>query len=88
MSIVKLNNLQEQVDNQITIRLQRICGAEWRKANILPNGRRRKKTVPVTYSNEVHELLELRNLLYNGVDPEEISATINNGEINYRFLNS
>lgn len=82
---ITLTDLQEQVDNQIEVRLSAICTAEWRKINVLPNGRNRKKFKPVTYSQEVWDLLKLRQDLYNGVDPEAISATINTGEIQHKF---
>jgi hypothetical protein len=83
---MELTDLQRQVDNQIETRLERICQAEWRAINILPNGRNRKKFKPVTYSQTVKDLLQLRQDLYNGADPEEISAQINSGEIQYQFL--
>ncbi len=83
-----LTDLQEQVDNQIEMRLSAICKAEWRAVNVLPNGRYRKKFKPVTYSQTVSDLLQLRQDLYNGVDPESISAAINNGEIQYKFEKS
>lgn len=85
---ITLTDLQEQVDNQIEVRLQKICMAEAKKVNILPNGTWRKKMKQVTYSQEVHDLLKLRQDLYNGVDPEVISATLNFGEIDYKFRNS
>jgi hypothetical protein len=85
---IKLTDLQEQVDNQIEMRIKSICGAEARRVNMLPNGTWRKKMKPVTYSQEVHDLLKLRQDLYNGVDPEAISATINTGEIQYKFEKS
>lgn len=85
---MELSNLQKQVDNQITLRLESICGAEWRKVNILPNGQKRKRIKPVTYSSEVTRLLELRQELYNGVDPEKIWAEINFGEINDKYWKS
>lgn len=85
---ITLTDLQEQVDNQIEMRLKSICMAEWRKINVLLNGRNRKRFKPVTYSQEVADLLKLRQDLYNGVDPESISATINTGEIQYKFEKS
>ena len=84
---MKLTELQRQVDYQIEVRLERICQAEWRKVNIV-NGKKRKRILPVTYSNEVTDLLTLRQELYNGRSPEEISGIITNGEIEYKFLNS
>lgn len=84
---IEPTDLQEQVDQQIDIRLQRICQAEARKVNFV-NGRWRKKMKPVTFPQEVNDLLSLRQDLYNGRDPEEISAIITNGAINYKFLNS
>ena len=88
MEIEPLTSLQTQVDNQIEARLQAICGAEARRVNMLPNGTWRKKMKQVTYSQEVWDLLDLRQDLYNGVDPEAISATINTGEIQYKFEKS
>lgn len=85
---IEPTDLQEQVDHQIERRLSRICMAEWRKVNILPNGRVRKKILQVTYPQVVADLLELRQDLYNGRDPEEISAIITNGEIQNSYLNA
>ena len=61
---VTLTDLQEQVDNQIEMRLKSICMAEWRRVNVLLNGRNRKRFKPVTYSQEVADLLKLRQDLY------------------------
>ncbi len=85
---LELTDLQKQVDAQIEARLSKICNVEWRAVNALPNGRYRKKFKPVTYSQTVFDLLQLRQDLYNGVDPESISATINNGEIQHQFNQS
>lgn len=81
---IELTELQRQVDNQIEQRLSRICRTEWEKVNLI-KGNRRKKTVPVTYSQTVNDLLELRQMLYNGTDPEAIAATLNSGDIDYKF---
>lgn len=85
---IELTELQKQVDQQIEARVSRICAAEWRKINVLPNGRVRRKTLPVTYPQVVIDLLGLRQELYNGRDPEEISAIISNGEIQNIYLNA
>lgn len=82
---VILTEPQKQVDSQIEARLSRICRSEWNKVNVV-KGRKRKRTIPITYSNEIKELLALRQDLYNGRDPEEISAIICNGEIQNKFL--
>jgi len=81
---IELTELQRQVDNQIEERLARICRAEWEKVNLI-KGKMRKKRAPVTYSQTVNDLLELRQMLYNGTDPEAISATLNSGNIDYKF---
>lgn len=86
--IVELTDLQSQVDSQIEMRIARICEAEYRRTNFLPNGRKRKKHVPYSVPHEVKELLALRNDLYDGRDPEEISAIITNGGIQDKFLKS
>lgn len=86
--IVELTDLQRQVDNQIEMRIFRICAAEYRQANFLPNGRKRKKHVPYHVPSEVTDLLELRQELYNGRNPEEIAGIITNGAIEHKFLNS
>lgn len=84
---IELTNIQKQVDAQIESRLKRICFSEWLAANT-KRGKLKRKPVPVTYSKEVRDLLQLRQDLYNGVDPEAISATINTGEIQDKFIKS
>lgn len=86
--VVTLTDYQKQVDAMIDARITRIARAEYNKANRLPNGRLRKKYKPYTLPQEVSELLELRQDLYKGVDPESICATITNGDIQHLFLNS
>jgi hypothetical protein len=83
---LELTELQEHVDLQIEARLKSICFNEWLKAN--PNYLGHKKPNPVTYPVIVTNLLELRQELYAGRDPEEISSIICNGEYQYEFLKS
>lgn len=82
---VILSDLAAQVDRQIEMRISAICQAEWRKINILPNGRMRKVAKQVTYPGTVSELLSLRQSLYSGEDPEAIAATLATGQINHDF---
>ena len=82
---VELNNIQSQVDKQIEVRLKRICLAEWNAHTIGKNGRRKKNCGQMTYSCIVNDLLQLRQSLYNGIDPEVISAAMQTGEINQAF---
>lgn len=82
-----LTNLQQQVDAQIESRLSSICRAEWEKVNKI-KGKTRKRIKPVAYPAIVQELLDLRQSLYNGTDPEAISATITGGEIAHQFEKS
>ncbi len=82
---MELSNLAHQVDAQIEVRLKSICLAEWRKTNVLPNGRVRRKMRQVTYPSSVKELLALRQSLYYGADPEAIAATLQTGQINHDF---
>jgi len=84
---IERTDSQERVDAQIETRLKRICFFEWLSANT-KRGKLRRKPIPVTYSQEVRDLLKLRQDLYNGVDPEAISATITTGEIQYKFEKS
>ncbi len=85
---VILSDLAAQVDRQIEMRISAICQAEWRKVNVLPNGRIRRVAKQVTYPATVSELLSLRQSLYNGEDPESISATLMTGQINHDFQTS
>lgn len=83
---VTLNETQSQVDAAIEIRIKRLAEAAYIKANRLPNGRYRKKHVQYTLPQEVTDLLELRQRLYKGEDPEAIMATITGGAIQHAFM--
>lgn len=85
---VILTNLQKQVDSAIDARISRICQAAYKKANILANGRSRKKHAQYTLPAEVDQLLGLRQLLYSGYNPESIMAEVTNGAIQDKFLKS
>lgn len=83
---IHLSPLAAQVDRQIETRLFAICHAEWRKANVLPNGRIRRIAKPVNYPATVQELLSLRQSLYTGTDPEVIAASLTTGQIQHEYL--
>jgi hypothetical protein len=85
---VELNDLQKQVDNQIEERLKRICFFEWNKAQIRKNGERYKNPQPVTFPQVVHDLLEYRQWLYGGVDPEVVYSVVMEPEVQRTYLNS
>ena len=85
---VELNNLQKQVDAQIEARLQRICLAEWKSHAFDKNGKRRKNPGQMSYSYVVTDLLQLRQCLYSGTAPQDVSAAMMQGEIEYTFLKS
>lgn len=81
-----LTPLQIQVDEQINVRIARLSMAAYRAANILPNGRVRRKYKPYTHPTEVSDLLALKQELYAGRAPEEIAATITGGQFQESFL--
>lgn len=85
---VELNDLQKQVDAQIEARLQRICFSEWKSHSFEKNGKRKKRPGPMSYSCVVTDLLQLRQCLYNGAAPQDVSAAMMQGEIAYIFLKS
>tara|TARA_R110000822_G_C15236272_1_gene485868 strand:+ start:63 stop:344 length:282 start_codon:yes stop_codon:yes gene_type:complete len=81
----ELNSLQIQVDKQLEARLTRICMAEWKAHTTGKNGKRKKNPRPMTYSYIVNDLLQLRQCLYTGMNPEDVSAAMQTGEINQAF---
>jgi len=83
---VTLNKMQERVDHMIEVRIARLSLAAYKSANRLPNGRIRKKHKQYTLPGEVTELLELRQKLYQGTDPEMVAATVTSGNIQYAFI--
>lgn len=83
---VELNELQKQVDRQISARLKRICFAEWLAHVTDKSGKRKKKPGEMSYSYVVTDLLQLRQCLYNGMHPEDVSAAMQAGEIREAFL--
>jgi hypothetical protein len=85
---ITLTPIQEQVDSMIEARITRLSHAAWRAANILSDGRVRRKHKPFTHPQEVHDLLALRQDLYKGADPEAIAAQVTTGEIQEKFLKS
>jgi len=83
---VILNDLQKQVDAQIAARLDRICQAEWKAHVTDKSGKRKKNPGPLTYSYIVQDLLQLRQCLYNGTSPQNVSACMMQGEIENAFM--
>lgn len=83
---VTLNSLQKQVDQMIETRIFRLSQNAYNQANRLPSGKIRKKHKQYSLPQEVTDLLELRQKLYAGENPESIAATITNGEIQHQFL--
>lgn len=80
----KTMNVQEQVYHMIQSRLARICASEYRNAL-----GKRKRGVPIVYSETVHDLVRLSStvLIMSASDAEGVAAQITNGEIQERFLN-
>jgi len=85
---IELNDLQKQVDRQIQSRLDRICFAEWKSHTTSKTGKKIKNPGPMSYSYAVKDLLQLRQCLYSGTAPQDVSAAMMQGEIEYTFLNS
>lgn len=85
---VQLTDLQRQVDRQIQVRLDRICFAEWSAHVTGKNGKRKKNPGPMSYSYNVLDLLQLRQCLYEGTHPQDVSAAMMQGEIENAFLKS
>jgi hypothetical protein len=78
--------LIDQVQKQITHRLDLICHTEWKRANTLPNGKLRKRPARFSYSQAVHDLLSLQQGMLSGtITPEATAATLATGEINHSF---
>ena len=82
---INLSPLQKQVDALIDVRIARLAQAAFKQANILPNGKVRKKYKQVTLPAEVSQLLELRQKLYTGEDAEAIAATVTSGQYQESF---
>lgn len=83
---IALTTEQKQVDHMIEVRISRISRAAYEKANRLPSGRLRKKHKQYTLPVEVDFLLQLRQKLYNGENPESIAAAVTtNGDIQHAF---
>ena len=85
---VTLTGLRKQVDVMIDARITRISFSAYKKANFLPSGKKRKKYVPYTLPQEVNELLELKQALYSGGNPENIASILTSGSIQDKFLKS
>lgn len=66
-----LSDLASQIDGHIEARLFRKCRAEYLAAK-----GNRKTCPPFRYSMDVTGLLDLRQRLYSGEDPEAIAATV------------
>lgn len=70
----------------IEVRIFRLSQNAYNQANRLPNGKIRKKHKQYSLPQEVTDLLELRQKLYTGENPEDIAATITSGGIQHEFL--
>lgn len=82
------SDLERQVDKQIDERISRIMMAEYKAEAFSKNGRLKKK-FQLTPPTEVHELHDLRQKMYKSeLTPEEVSATITCGSIQYKYLKS
>ncbi len=80
---ITLTPIQKHVDSAINARIFALSQAAYVKANRLPNGTMRKNHVRFTHPQEVHDLLALRQALYNGADAEGIMHQITTGEIQH-----